>query len=182
MHPDDVYGPCLPPDRPIRPHEWTGRPSMVRQLNHETGKWLARYMESVPAHEIHETLAGTTAILWVMDDDQQVFFALEEVRAVADNTIHCAYPRLGIELPEELIKFGHPSLLPPATPNSTIPREKWARCAGDIRFDRDLGKDSPWVVTFESGRYGTRDYLEESKIAAIARLFADNSVLLSPYV
>ncbi len=155
---------------------------MLRQLNPETGAWLSDYLQGVSNHEISELLASTTTVLWVMDDDQQIFFALEEVRNIDDDTLVFAYPKTGVKLPDGLKKFGHPSLLPPVAQATPTPREKWARCGGDIRYDNTLGLQNPWMLTFQSGRYGTRDHLKDSHIEAVAGLFAKNSVLLTPYV
>lgn len=172
---DTTIGPCQKPDGEVKDWEKSNQPSTHKHLDHQTGSWLKQYLDIVPSHPLPELLANTTGILWVMDCDGGIFFALEEVYRADDMSMAFVFPRKHLKLPVGLIKLGHPSLLPP---NSA----KHARCGGDIVYDPSLGREYPWIITFNSGRYGFRDHLQLPQLQVVAGLFAQNNVLLSPYV
>lgn len=108
-------------------------------------------------------------ILWIIDANGKILFALEEV--VHTETNEFALPRLrNTDVKDGFARLGHPSLV------SAMP----ARIAGEILFD--VRADVPrWFITNASGRYGighdrTKEHLEE-----VCRCFEEYGIALEPY-
>lgn len=175
---DRRFGACLVPNS-VREDEYEGVPITIHKLNPESGALLNNYLESVAKHEFGKLIHGATGILWVVDESGVITFALEEVYNRKNMKVAFVFPRKSIDLPEDLFKLGHPSLLPPCDERS--PQKKLARLGGDILFDPKMSKENPWYITRNSGRYGWVDSFKLEFLEAVAEEFNRNGVRVTPY-
>ena len=96
-------------------------------------------------------------ILWVLDCNGNIFFAVEEVVDSATKETKCPLPRK-LKVPINHEKIGHPSLLDGVK----------ARIGGEILFDE---ANNQWYIFNKSGRYGKKDSTQNFHLENDARLF-----------
>ncbi|MBU4530094.1 MAG: hypothetical protein KUA43_06740 [Hoeflea sp.] len=160
---DQLYGPCEPPVRPISDEEYRLRPNSAMILDADSSLLLTAYLDEKAAFTLTTVFAQTYHVLWLIDRRARILFAVEEVLDEKDKRIG-VLPRSLLARPVSYVRLGHPSLL--ADP------AKAARIGGEIRFDPDFEPGFSWILTNESGRYGTRPWQTEAHMNEARRLFA----------
>lgn len=166
---DEEYGPCLPFERSASEAEMSVMPRSVQILDDTTAPSLKAYLESATDLRVPQVLHATTPLLWLIDVDGKLRFALEEVLSRDTGQVSYILPRNGPPMRETDVRLGHPALLEPVDPGQM----KSARIGGEIFYDPVATSPNAWVLTNNSGRFGkrphlTRQHLENAK-AAFAR-------------
>ena len=173
---DELYGPCLTPAKNVAWIEQHHESQSLTILDSGTAPALKAYLESTQQMNLASVMHMTTPILWLMDEDGQIRFGLEEVFNVDSGKITFVLPRNSPPLRAGEARLGHPALLEPGPTES-----KLARIGGEIIYDPDLGAEQSWVLTNNSGRYGKRPHIEERNLENVQKQFAEFGISLTRY-
>lgn len=167
---DELYGVAVPPKYWSNIEKYK-TPASLQKLDHSTAPVLQTYLATATdGLEITRTNHQTIVLLWLMDEDGQIWFCVEE--AFKDDAEISVYPRLdGVEYPEGYEKLGHPALI----------LAQKARIAGELIWDVPESEDPRWMITNKSGRYGIRDDISPQHVDNVAKLFGDLGVALKPH-
>jgi hypothetical protein len=171
MSPASIFG-DLVTAQSVNSTEEKATPVSIHTLNAQSAVVLKSFMECRPNDfAISRFLFSEIAILWAVNRDNEIKFALEEAVSEENENIRFPKPkRLRISyLP--FTKIGHPGLVGP-------PFE--ARISGDIYFDASP-RVNRWVITNQSGRFGLNCGRLESQLIAVAERFAHYGINLTPY-
>jgi len=144
-------------------------PDSLVKLTEHTAPLLKRYMRAATdGLALAQVLHVLLPVLWLLNDEGEVFFALEEVCDVENQDRKFPLAR-NWKVPAGTHKLGHPSLIKG--------RRKSARIAGEMLFDPDPsnGKDG-WVITNGSGRFGFGRHRVESHLLNVAELLASYEI------
>lgn len=167
---DELYGPAAPAGgRGIQQHEFGIQPRSRQKLDAESGPALRAYLERVSELRLANVFPEVYAVLWIVDEDGDLWFAVEEVVDAQGNLIG-VFPKETQAQPLSYFKLGHPTLVGAES--------KLARIGGEVVFDPDDPKGSghKFCVTNDSGRYGARPGQREEHLAAVTGKFADNGL------
>lgn len=165
MNYDSIFGLCIQSDRAINDHERLHRPESVETLNKKTGAALKEYL--LAALRMPEVVHNTSIILWVVDEDGEIHFALEELINSRTGRLAAVRPRGDWGNIEGTLKLGHPSLLEQ--------RNKFARIGGEIVYNMHRKR---WEINNFSGRYGMRQQTTKPHLEAVAGKFAEHGIHL----
>ncbi|WP_050999893.1 hypothetical protein [Sinorhizobium fredii] len=161
---DKLYGPCLPPGKPINQHELDHLPRTLQRLDENSAPLLIDYLARQNGLFIPNAFPVTCHVLWVVDEPGEVWFSSEEI-IQDDGELIGILPKKISARPKEFIKLGHPSLL---TGN------RFARLGGELVYDPVDGVD--WCITNSSGRYGLREHQKAEHLEAVAGKFAQHGL------
>ncbi len=170
---DKEFGECRMSSLPISAREAITNPISLQELSDQTGPELKNLMDSVKtgALMLLKVLFKQFPILWIMNEDGKILFALEEV--VDIKTGQLLYPlarKFNMDLLRDKIeKLGHPSLIPHG-------QEKKARIAGEMYFDEG---QRDWIISNRSGRYGLHADVTSEHLNNIAARFKKYNILLT---
>ncbi|MFF0948378.1 hypothetical protein ACFYE9_12095 [Rhizobium leguminosarum] len=167
MNLDDEYGLCLKYQRTATPEELGAMPRSLQILNDVTAPALKTYLESAGTLTIPAVLHATTPILWLIDKDGNLRFALEEVLNRYTGAVTYILPRSGPKLGEMDVRLGHPALLEPVDDD-----EKAARIGGELFYDPVPTSEHAWVLTNNSGRFGKRPHITRQHLNNVKGFFA----------
>lgn len=160
---DAAFGEALPPSYIDEDKlEISVRPRSRQQLDEESSKLLSKFMSTtVSGLGITVYVYCVFPILWVVDDQGQLWFSLEEVVKLFpphDYVLPRASDNKTVIL-EVYRRIGHPSLIGGAP----------GRIGGEILFDE---KRMAWEINNRSGRYGTRPGRRQDHLANASKKFA----------
>lgn len=167
---DALYGPALPAGgNGIQLHEWTLSPRSRQTLDNASGEALAAYLEQVAVLYMNNLFPEIFHILWIVDEEGELWFSVEEVVDQSGATIGI-FPKSVQARPLNLQKLGHPTLL-----GNPLKR---ARIGGEIVFDPDDpdGSGRKFCLTNASGRYGLRPSQRRKHLEAVAGKFEENGL------
>ena len=167
---DALYGPALVAGgNGIQLHEWILSPYSRQTLDKTSGAALATYLEQVALLHLNNLFPEIFHLLWIVDEDGELWFSLEEVVDQSGVTIGI-FPKSVQARPLNLQKLGHPTLLGNAS--------KRARIGGEIVFDPDDPDRSgrKFCLTNASGRYGLRPSQRREHLEAVAGKFEENGL------
>ncbi|MBN8197664.1 hypothetical protein [Thalassospira povalilytica] len=156
---DTEYGPLLSPNR-VDSAERRLKPLSLHELNSGSATLLEKMMAtSVEGLKVSSYVFSELPILWIVDKNGKLWFALEEI--VLDATDKFRYPKPSkLDVPNEHSKLGHPSLV----------NAEEARIAGEMLFD--IRAEPPnWYLTNASGRYGLHKTRNENHLLSVVKLF-----------
>jgi len=150
--------------------ERTFVPKSLQRLDQETAAFLRAIMETAEqGSRVAVTIFSEMPILWAIDNDGEIWFALEEV--VDPQTGKSLYPLVRNQLvralieQHNLVRLGHPALL----------RGEHGRIAGDILYDDEA---PGWFISNNSGRYGRRLGRSEEQLENVRLKFEEHSIHL----
>lgn len=167
---DEVYGPSigpLPRDDGSTHDDWEKAPPVSHSsLAGLAAQQLATYIRNVEQRwKVGETLAGGSTIIWLVDENGLLWFAIEEL--VVDGVgIGVPKPELPVNGPK-FAKVGHPALV----------GGRAARIGGELVFDSDLGT---WELNNASGRYGFDASRSPFHLINVARDLKEVGIIVSP--
>ncbi|MQB04036.1 hypothetical protein DXT91_07745 [Agrobacterium tumefaciens] len=165
---DDTFGPCLEAGRTIANQEFQYNPQSLQRLDEQTGPLLGKYLDTaIGGLKIPRLIHRANTILWLVDNNGDVWFAIEEVVDIDTGTYLYALA-LSQEKTNNHVKLGHPSLLMSTT-------DKRARIGGEIKY---VPRHGCWVINNRSGRYGTRPHQTAAHLEAVAAKFKDYEIPL----
>lgn len=167
---DKRYGVAIPPKYWSNIEKFK-KPASLQLLDPTTAPVLQAYLTTATdGLEITRTNHQTIILLWLMDEEGQIWFCVEE--AFKDDAEISVYPRLdGVKYPDGYEKLGHPSLILAAK----------ARIGGELIWDIPEDSEPRWMITNKSGRYGIREDIFPQHIDNIAKKFEDLGVKLKPH-
>lgn len=154
------FGACSPAARPISDAERSFKPASLQKLDSSTAPSLKSYIDSASGLLATQVVGYYCAMLWVVDEQGDIHFALEELVDKATGDTVAVKPREDLGPMEGTIKLGHPALISDPSKN--------ARIGGEIRYDR-IAKQ--WEINNRSGRYGTRTQATPSHLEEAAKKF-----------
>ncbi len=161
---DPIYGPSSAANGIVHGHETSQQPESLMELNATTAPLLKEYLECKAPMAAVNVMAKTCHLLWIIDPQGRLFFAVEEM-IDEDGELIGVLPKSIDARPATFQKLGHPSLLSPGL-------NKDARIAGEIEYDPVKGGPD-WVLTNSSRRYGTREQAKPEHLDAVAGMFND---------
>jgi len=165
---EELYGPCCAAQRSISAAEEKFIPQSLQVFDSSTAPFLKAYMDTVTGLRLPGVLHSYCAILWLINQDGQTLFALEEVVDEETGEPLSINIRGSRSKVEGAVKLGHPSLLGEV---------KDARIGGEIVYNFD---ESRWEINNFSGRYGTRPHQTLSHLQAAADVFKVEGIQLEP--
>lgn len=156
---DLSYGELVHPSC-IDEYEKSENPVSVETLNSTNAANLKLYMASaISGLKLSELIAQQLPILWVIDEDGELQFAIEEYLNAENPALRIGrfgkLPRVINTESGEWSRIGHPSLLP----------SKLGRIGGELVL-----KDGDWVLSNRSGRYGVVFGRKEAQLESVKRL------------
>lgn len=166
---DTRFGPACSPTF-NHEAERTCLPRSLQRLDAQSGPALRVLMEL--AHTglaIASLTSSSLPILWAVDEDGVVWFAMEEVVSQSDSQFMYALPR-AFALPDGHVKLGHPCLI----------SGRKGRIAGELVYDPDFG-DHGWVISNKSGRFGFGDDRVLAHLENVAAEFGVYGIELDVY-
>lgn len=167
---DVDFGPCQAARGNISPAEMQHSPESLQVLDQSSGAQLRAYMGTVAGLSIPQIIHNYCVVLWLVDEEGTILFALEELIHAIDGTLVAVRPRGDWGNIPNTVKLGHPSLLQDP--------QKRARIGGEIRFDRERNL---WEINNYSGRYGTRAHQTLSHLQNVAQKFNEIAgIVLEP--
>ncbi|WP_158665244.1 hypothetical protein [Ensifer adhaerens] len=149
----------------------------MQLLNNTTALFLKNYMETTNGLRLPEVVHSTTPILWLVDKDGLIRFAMEEVVSNDTGALNYILPRNGPALRDNEVRLGHPALLDPVKPGDT----KAARIGGEIIYDPSPNSNIPWVLTNASGRFGKRPHITRAHLENVKEVFAQFGIPLRAF-
>jgi hypothetical protein len=168
---DKKYGPLLDAVAPwggnaVEEWERAFFPRSMSTLTNRSAGELKALMQSVcSSFRIDQFLLLDVIILWLVNQDGDVLFAIEEAvldGAPLDVPRHRrAEHKIGKE------KLGHPAL---------VAGQK-ARVAGEIYYDP---RGNAWIINMRSGRYSTSAGRSPKHLDNVREKFAEYAILLTP--
>lgn len=167
---DIVYGPALPAGgHGIQPHEMSSSPRSRQKLDQKSAAALAIYLEQMAELHLSNLLPEIFHLLWIVDEDGDLWFSVEEVIDESGATIGIL-PKSVQARPLNLHKLGHPTLI--------ADDRKLARIGGEVVFDPDApeGNGRRFCLTNASGRYGLRSGQRPEHLEAVAGKFVENGL------
>lgn len=173
---DAKFGECRAPQRPVSNAELFYQPSSLQILSAANRSALVAYMESADTLKLPRVVHATAPVLWLVDIDGNVRFAMEEVINLAGDVIY-VLPKNGPPMRPDENRIGHPGLLDPAI----SAEDKTARIGGEILYDPIDGFEPNWVLTNNSGRYGKSPETTVAQLEAASLLFAQFGVFLRTF-
>ncbi|SCX31688.1 hypothetical protein [Agrobacterium rosae] len=175
---DERFGKCLPYERTASPAEEELTSKSMQTLSGVTAPALKNYLETAPTLTLTGVLHETTPILWLVDGDGQIRFALEEVVDLATQNLTYVLPRNGPSMRASEDRLGHPGLLDKPDDGS----KKAARIGGEILYNPSRRSATlPWVITNNSGRFGKRPHINEGHLENVVSAFAEHHILLRSF-
>ena len=167
---DDEFGVAFVPEE-IETIEEENPPRSLQKLTSETGEALLKYAGAADdGLLIPQVNHDVLPILWVVGEDGEVYFALEEVISLSEKSFLYPLSRK-FDLPSNHAKLGHPSLLQ---------GDRGGRIGGEIRFDPDYGEQN-WVISNKSGRYGYPTTRQRKHLENVAKKFEGVGIRLEVY-
>ncbi|KQS95368.1 hypothetical protein [Rhizobium sp. Leaf386] len=164
---DATFGPCAGAGRPISAAEQKYAPDSLQKLTDETALVLKTYMDTVTGLKMPGVVHSNSLVIWIVDDEGEICFAMEELFEEATGTLATVRPRGDWGKIDGTVKLGHPSLIEDA--------DKRARIGGELVYDR--GK-AHWEINNFSGRYGQRKWQTRAHLEAVAGKFNDWGISL----
>ena len=166
---DHRFGPACAPQF-NHDAERTCRPRSLQKLDARSGPSLKVHMDLARGGLGIATLTcSSLPILWAVDEEGVLWFAMEEVVSQADSQFMYALPR-EFELPDGHIKLGHPCLI----------GGRKGRIAGELLFDPEFGEHG-WVISNKSGRFGFGEDRVQAHLENAAAEFQAYGILLDIY-
>ncbi|MBX4919989.1 hypothetical protein HJA76_09735 [Rhizobium bangladeshense] len=175
MNLDEKFGQCLPFQRDASEAELAWQPRSLQVLSNETAPALKTLIDATVAQPLTQVVHATTPILWLVDREGNVRFAMEEVLNRETGSLNFVLPKNSPPLRETEVRLGHPALLDPG-----IPETKMARIGGELNYDPFEGK-RPWVLTNNSGRYGKRPHITDEHLENVNDIFAGFGISLRTF-
>ena len=156
---DLLYGECLAPNR-VDGIECLVSPQSMHALDASSAAPLSLLMKAAEAGlGVVKYVYCEMPILWVVDRNGKLWFAVEEI--VEETTKRFFQARLrGLKVPEGYSRLGHPALIKGAE----------GRIGGEILFDTE---NSGWYITNASGRYGLVKGRQEVHLRNVRSLFSE---------
>lgn len=161
---DNHYGYALPPAFQVSNAEAKYVPRSCEKLDEASGMRLKALMdEVVQGVKFSKVTFWSIAVLWIMDECGDIYFAVEEV---VDSRGNLMFPLpFQLDIPSGKSKLGHPALVRGAN----------ARIAGEIYFDMNASP-AAWIISNKSGRYGLRKTTTSSHLENIAKIFESYAI------
>ncbi|MBR0900970.1 hypothetical protein JQ616_38945 [Bradyrhizobium tropiciagri] len=164
------YGDAVEPVR-VDPLEAKMQPHSLHELSKASARLLKDFMT------VTEKGLGVTRfvycelpILWVVDVDGRIWFAVEEI--IDEATLEFVMPRLrNSAVMEGKQRLGHPALIKAAP----------GRIGGEILFDPKLGLSGEWVISNSSGRYGLCEGRTSDHLTNAAKAFSEYGIKLHEF-
>lgn len=164
---DKEYGPALRYQGTVTSAELSCTPMSLQKLS-EAAEALKSYIENAEQLLLTSVIHSTAPILWLIDAEGELRFAVEEVLDGVDGATTYILPRRGPPMRAGDVRLGHPALLEQGDEASKV-----ARIGGEIRFDPKRNEDRHWVMTNNSGRFGKRAHTKPEHLENANGLFAD---------
>ena len=167
---DEKFGPSRQPDdrgKPPAVSEWEkkDRPYSLTKLTDQSASHLKSLMDmSLLAWKGGATLINDINIIWIVDDNGCVWFAIEELhnRELREREEICHARHRNLQITKALQKLGHPALI--------LGDKKKARIGGEIYFE-PRNKPPLWIINNQSGRYGFGPAREERHLSEVTTVF-----------
>ncbi|QWY83089.1 hypothetical protein [Rhizobium phage RHph_X66] len=172
---DERFGPCLPFQRQASAWELSTQPRSLQILSEETAPALKLLIDTAPSLPLVEVVHATAPILWLVDQQGNVRFSMEEVMNRDTGALHFILPRNGPPLRPTEERLGHPALLEPGNAGT-----KMARIGGELFYDPFRGR-APWVLSNASGRYGKRPHITSEHLENVNAIFAHFGISLRTF-
>ncbi|MBY5819039.1 hypothetical protein [Rhizobium leguminosarum] len=144
----EKFGAAIAPTY-TNPGEVKAKPKSLHKLDITSSSLLKAYLKTASdGLGITKVNHGCLLILWLLDENGEIWFALEEAfkEAPGENLHHPMSRFWPFDPNSNFLKLGHPSLLD---------RPQKARIGGEIIYDPEFGSHG-WVISNKSGRYGSR--------------------------
>lgn len=167
---DDEFGvPLIPED--IKSAEKKKSPRSLQRLTNASADALCKYICAADdGLLIPQVNHDVLPILWVVGEDGEIYFAMEEVISLEDQSFLYPLSRK-FDVPSNHAKLGHPSLLQGS---------RSGRIGGEIRYDPEYG-ERDWVISNKSGRYGFPATRERKHLENVAKRFANVGIFFEVY-
>ena len=159
---DELFGPVLPPQNGGVRH-WESHASVkCYELNQASARDLSDFLALAMNGELGLQLMQAITMLWVVNNDGDVIFAMEQTIA-SEGTLR--RPRMrGTPLGSSVKSLGHPLLVNGGS----------ARISGELYIDDSEDPDSSdltWILNNKSGRYGVHKTRKSEHLENVAALF-----------
>lgn len=166
MNLDEHFGPLIPPRGTVERWEREFKPVSLSCLNAKSAKFLKEAMDEILAGWlVGKVLTDDVLIIWLVDRDGEVRFAVEELVHDGRGTGRPKHQTLPLTTTSP--KLGHPAL---------IDAER-ARIGGEIYLDWRVDP-ARWIINNKSGRYGRHSSRKREHLANVARKFKAHGIEL----
>jgi len=163
---DDIFGEAVAP-KYIDEAEKIKKPNSVQKLETNTAQLLLELMKTVEnGLGVSEFVYSRVPILWVVDEQGEIWFSLEEIYDSTSENYLFANSKNN-KNHDNYLKLGHPALIDGRS----------GRIGGELIFDNF--NNPRWTISNASGRYGLIKGRKEEHLTSVAKEFNRFKIKLS---